>query len=58
MSPGLRNIKPCSWKVEDSAAKQGIWQNAGLTLRNINFCFAIVQQLLARRNFSQQKILS
>jgi hypothetical protein len=31
---------------------------AWLTRRNINFCFAIVLQLSAQQNFTQQKILS
>ena len=39
-------------------AQQAVWQNAGLTSRNINFCFAIVLQLSGRRNFTHQKILS
>jgi hypothetical protein len=39
-------------------AQQKAWQNAGLTLGNINFCFAIVLQLSGRRNSSQQKFLS
>jgi len=43
---------------EKAAYNNTVWQNAGLTIRNINFCFAIVLQLSGRRNFTQQKILS
>ena len=42
-------------KLRSKAANNGFGENAGLTQRNINFCFAFVLQLSGRRNFTQQK---
>jgi len=38
---------------EKAAYNNTVWQNAGLTIRNINFCFAIVLQLSGRWNSYQ-----